>query len=411
MTDATNRAEAALISALLVDPAQIPVVAGMLDPEDFGVRSLRGTFEAMLALVQENKRVDAVTLRSRGVDVSDMVLHGAGVNLPEYAEIIKEGRFRRMVDGYLDTARRLVKDEASQLEILGTLSNLSQAVALEASDGRTYDAERAVHTYAQIRRDRKLTGVGLPYGIHQLDRFLQPAHGGDMIVVAARPSIGKSVLAEHIADNWAFESEHPVMFVSIEMSLGQLMDRAVSRWGGIPSSHIVRGILTDEEDHKVDITLEARKAVNLWYVDNPYATTDTVRGAAAEISMQAGGLRGIIIDYLQLLKDRGDNDNQRIGHVSRNLKALAREYDCPVLVLSQLNRQSEYRDDPHPRLSDIRDSGAVEQDADVVLGLYRDRSEEDGGMLEIEILKNRQGPLARMEVEFDGGHVRLNTEY
>jgi len=411
MSEATQKAEAAIISALLVDPTQIPVLAGTLEPEDFGSAHLRATYAAMLALGQDGKRVDAVTLRSRGIDVSDIVLHGGGVNLTEYAEIVKEGRFRRTVGGYLDSVQRMIENDGGQMDIMASLSTLAQAVALEASDGRTYDAPRAISAYTELRRERKLMGVGLPYGIQQLDRFLQPAHGGDMVVVAARPSIGKSVLAEHVADHWAFEADYPVMFVSIEMSLGQLMDRAVSRWGGIPSSHIVRGILSPEEEHLIDVTLETRQSVNLWYVDNPYATTDTVRASAAEISMQTGGLRGIVIDYLQLLGDKGDNDNQRIGRVSRNLKALAREYDCPILVLSQLNRQSEYRPDPHPRLSDIRDSGAVEQDADVVLGLYRDRASEDGGMLEIDILKNRQGPLARVDVEFDGSHVRLNTEY
>ena len=259
--------------------------------------------------------------------------------------------------------------------------------------------------------ERDTRGVGLPYGIPHLDRFLQPAHGGDMVVVAARPSVGKTVLAEHIADAWAFESDLPVLFVSVEMSLGQLMDRAVSRWGGVPSSRIVRGIIDQSDRERIAGALEARQAVNLWYVDNPYAKTDTIRAAAAEVSMQAGGIRAIIVDYMQLLKDSGDNDNQRIGRVSRNLKALAREYDCPMLVLSQLNRQSEYRDDGHPKLSDIRDSGAVEQDADVVLGLYRDKDDPQlSHELDITILKNRQGPLARVTVPFDGDHVRINTD-
>ena len=225
--------------------------------------------------------------------------------------------------------------------------------------------------------------------------------------------MGKTTLAEHIADSWAYESDLPVLFISIEMSLGQLMDRAVSRWGGVPASHIVRGVLSPDDEARIGVALEARKSVNLWYVDNPYANTDTVRSAAAEVSIVAGGIRAIIVDYLQLLKDAGENDNQRIGRISRNVKALAREYDCPVLVLSQLNRQAEYRDDPHPRLSDIRDSGAVEQDADVVLGLYRNRSLDDpmaGGELDIDILKNRQGPLARISVEFEGDFVRINGE-
>jgi replicative DNA helicase len=167
--------------------------------------------------------------------------------------------------------------------------------------------------------------------------------------------------------------------------------------------------LTPEEDGKVEMALEARESVNIWYVDNPYATTMSVRAAAAAVSMQAGGLQGIIVDYLQLLANKGDNDNQRVSKISRDLKALAREYDCPVLVLSQLSRKPEYREDQHPILSDLRDSGAIEQDADVVLGLWRDR-EMDDDQLDIEIIKNRQGPLQRVTVPFDGEHVSIRTE-
>jgi replicative DNA helicase len=403
-----QQAEEAVISALLVDPSLAPVLAASLEADDFGSEAYRVAFEGILGLLAEGKRVDAVTLRSRGVDVSDIALQGAGVALSEYADIIKDGRFRRELGNALDDMHAMLRRGMSRTDILGKLASLRQG--LVSNDRTTFDPDRAVEEYARIRVERRLHGVGQAYGITALDRHLQPAHGGDMIVVAARPSIGKSVLAEHIADAWAFESDFPVLFVSIEMSLAQLMDRAVSRDGNLPSASVVRGTLGDEDERRIDTTLAARQAVNLWYVDNPYATTETIRAAAAEVKLRAGGLRGIIVDYLQLLNDKGDNDNQRIGRISRSLKALAREHDVPILVLSQLNRQSEYRSDPHPRLSDIRDSGAVEQDADVVLGLHRDRGGEFDSLLEIDILKNRQGPLARINVVFDGTHVRLDTE-
>jgi replicative DNA helicase len=402
--------EAALLSSFLVEPGEIAQVAAVLSPDDFEGREYARVYEGMLELVRDGKRVDAVTLRAKGLEVGDLALVHPGRASLDYAEIIREGKFRRDVTRHLEDVRLLTDGGRPREDILQRLSLMSMSLSDGRGDGSMYDGARAVAAYGAIRRERALHGVGLPYGIASLDRWLQPAHGGDMVVIAARPSIGKTILAEHVADHWAFESDYPVMFVSIEMSLGQLMDRAVARWGGIPSSHIVRGVLTQDEEHQVEIALEARKLVNLWYVDNPYSTTHSIANAAAEITMQAGGIRGIIVDYLQLVKDKGDNDNQRIGHISRDLKALARKFDCPMLVLSQLNRQSEYRPDPHPRLSDIRDSGAVEQDADVVLGLYRDRQASDDGLLEIEILKNRQGPLAEVNVEFDGTHVRLNTE-
>ena len=406
-----SNAEEALIAHLLVEPEHIAVVAAELEPGHFGQRSLREAYEAMLRLTREGKRVDAVTLRYEGHDLTDLVLENSGTAVEEYIDIIQEQSFRRTVAMALDNVQGLLRTKSDRASVLGALAELQHDVARQVTDDRTYDQERAVDTYKRIMADRETRGVGLPYGIPHLDRFLQPAHGGDMVVVAARPSVGKTVLAEHIADSWAFESDLPVLFISVEMSLGQLMDRAVSRWGGVPSSRIVRGLIDQQDKERIKGALEARQAVNLWYVDNPYAKTDTIRAAAAEVSMQAGGIRGMVVDYLQLLKDGGDNDNQRIGRISRSLKALAREYDCPMLVLSQLNRQSEYRDDPHPKLSDIRDSGAVEQDADVVLGLYRDKDNPQlDDQLDISILKNRQGPLARVTVPFDGEHVRINTD-
>jgi replicative DNA helicase len=407
-----SNAEEALVGALLLEPANIAQAAAELEPAHFGERRLREMYEAMVRLAREGKKVDAVTLRYEGHDPGDVILHADGsTDIDDYINIIQEQSFRRVVATSLEGVEQLLRKRADRASILGALADLQHNVASDATVDGTYDQERAVDTYKRILHERKTRGVGLPYGIPHLDRFLQPAHGGDMVVVAARPSVGKTVVAEHVADAWSFESDLPVLFISVEMSLGQLMDRAVSRWGGIPNSKIVRGTIDQNDEERIKATLEARQAVNLWYVDNPYSKTDTIRAAAAEVAMQAGGIRGIVVDYLQLLKDGGDNDNQRISRISRSLKALAREYDCPMLVLSQLNRQSEYRDDPHPRLSDIRDSGAVEQDADVVLGLYRDKDDPVRTQeLDISILKNRQGPLARVTVPFDGDHVRLATD-
>jgi replicative DNA helicase len=406
-----SNSEQALVANLLIEPANIATVAADLEPHHFGDQLLRDAFAAMVEDTRQGRKVDVVTLKAKGIDLTDVAMVETGGALDEYITIIRDDSFRRAVESSLSHVQSLVHRRADRASILGSLSDLQHEVATESTDDRTYDQTRAIDAYKRLIHERKTRGVGLPYGIPHLDRWLQPAHGGDMVVVAARPSVGKTVVAEHVADTWAFDSDLPVLFVSIEMSLGQLMDRAVSRWGGIPNAKVVRGIMDQQDEERMRGALEAREAVNLWYVDNPYATTDTVRAAAAEVKMVAGGLHGIVVDYMQLLKDSGDNDNQRIGRVSRNLKALAREYDCPMLVLSQLNRRAEYRDDPHPILSDLRDSGAVEQDADVVLGLYRDKDDPSlEADLDITILKNRQGPLARVTVPFDGEHVRLAVE-
>lgn len=412
MSLTNNAAEEAVIASLLIDPGQVALVAGKLVPEDFATEVYREAFIAMERMSREHRAIDHITLSAVGVDLPDTLdilsaTRGGGIE--DHIRLIKEATFRREVFAQASRIAQQADYGAPSTDILAEMQKLSHAAAQGGTDNRLLSAERASDLYLQEMEKRKTRGVGLRYGIESLDAIIQPAHGGDMVVVAARPSIGKTALAETIVDNWADGSELPVLFVSIEMSLAQLLDRAVSRRAGIPSAHIVRGDMTADEEVLARETVEARRSVNIWYVDNPYATTDAVRAAAARVALERGGLRAIAIDYLQLLKDAGDQEVQRITRVSRNVKALAREFDCPVLVLSQLNRNAEYRDDPHPRLADIRESGAVEQDADVVLGLYRDRAMEaefDDSPMDIDILKNRQGPSGvRITVPFNGDTV------
>ena len=406
------KAEEAVIASLLVDPTQVALIAGRLTPEDFASEAYRTAFIEMVRLSREGRTIDTLTLSAAGVrlpDTLDILSATRGGGIEDHARLIREATFRREVFAQASRIAQQADSGANSTDILAEMQKLSHAAAQGGTDNRLLSSERASDLYLQEMERRKTQGVGLEYGLPSLDALLQPAHGGDMVVVAARPSIGKTALAETIVDYWADGAELPVLFVSIEMSLAQLLDRAVSRRSGIPSQHIVRGRMTADEEVLARETVEARRSVNIWYVDNPYATTEAVRAAAARVSLERGGLRAIVIDYLQLLKDAGDQETQRITRVSRNVKALGREFNCPVLCLSQLNRQSEYRDDPHPRLADIRESGAVEQDADVVLGLYRDRALEaefDDSPMDIDILKNRQGPSGvRVTIPFNGDTV------
>jgi replicative DNA helicase len=410
-----ERAEEAVIAALLVDPTQVALISGKLQPEDFGVDVYRDAFDVMVRYSREHRTIDKITLAAAGVELPDTLdilsaTRGGGIH--DHVALVRDSAFRREVFSQAQRIAEMSEVGADQAAILGEMAKLTQSAAHGGVDNRLISSDKAVEVYFAEMQRRKTQGVGLRYGISKLDAVLQPAHGGDMVVIAARPSVGKTALAESIVDHWGFESDLPVLFVSIEMSLAQLLDRAVSRWGGIPSSHIVRGILTPEEEALARETIEARRSVNIWYVDNPYATTATVRSAAARVSLEKGGLRGIVIDYLQLLKDPGDQEVQRVTKISRNVKALAREFDCPVIALSQLSRAVESREDPHPKLYDIRESGAIEQDADVVMGLYRNRDMDYGDSeVDIDILKNRQGPSGvRVVVSFHGDTVSFDTE-
>jgi replicative DNA helicase len=221
--------------------------------------------------------------------------------------------------------------------------------------------------------------------------------------VAARPGIGKTTFAEHVAVNW---SEHgPVLFASLEMSLTQLMDRNVSRRSRIPTQRVIRAQMSSEEKELARDTVDSIRAQQVWYLDDGRTTTATLRAAAAKVKLLSG-LSAIVVDYIQLMADPGDNDNQRVGKISRNLKSIAREFDVPLMALSQLNRGSENREDRKPRLSDLRDSGAIEQDADVVLGLYRPRL--DSNDLDISLLKVRQGHTGEVRLYFDSDIVALS---
>ncbi len=416
MTLVNQQAEEAVIASLLVDPTQIAATAGKLSPEEFGDRNLGAAFAAMVSLSRDHNTIDAITLAAEGVTLPDLDILAAsrGGGLSAHTKLVKDSSFRRQVHAQATRVTHLAEAGASNVDILAQLSKFNDNIS-SGGDSDLISGDRAADLYLSELEKRKTQGVGLDYGIPKLDKFLQPAKGGDMVVVAARPSVGKTAFAETIADHWARPldaNNFPVLFVSIEMSLHQLMDRAVSRTAGIPAEHIVRGTMSADEEHLAAETIERRKSVNIWYYDDGYATTETVRAQAARCAMLNGGIRAVVVDYIQILKDSGDQEVQRVTKISRNIKALGREYDCPVLALSQLNRQSEYRDDPHPRLADIRESGAIEQDADVVLGLYRDRAMEDsfdGSDLEVDILKNRQGPSQmRVVIPFHGATVSFD---
>jgi len=410
-----TQAEEAVIASLLVDPSQVAVTAGALTSEDFGDRNLGAVFAAMVSLSRDHRTIDAITLAAEGVTLPslDIITASRGAGLNEHIALVRDSAFRRQVHTQATRVMAQAENGATNVEILASLQQFNTSVH-KGGDSQLISTERAADQYLTSLAKRKTQGVGLSYGIKTLDQFIQPAHGGDMVVIAARPSVGKTAFAETIADHWASGDGYPVLFASIEMSLSQLMDRAVSRTAGIPAQHLVRGTLSADEEVLAAETAEKRKSVKIWYYDDGYATTETLRAQAARCAMVNGGLRGIVVDYIQILKDSGDQEVQRVTKISRNIKALAREYDCPVLALSQLNRQSEYRDDPHPRLADIRESGAIEQDADVVLGLYRDRAMEDGfdgSDLEVDVLKNRQGPSQmRVVIPFHGETVSFEKE-
>lgn len=394
-------AERALIARLLLDPVQIPLVSGDLTGDDFAVAAYGEAFRAMVKLAEGGQPVDIVTLQAAGADVDPLDLTGAHHGpLESYAAIIRGDAFRRKVV----TAAKKVERAAERAEgdLMAVIQTAFAGVISGSEQANLSSSSAAVDDYL-IELTKRMAGVrvGLTYGIPGLDRALNPALPGDLLILAARPGVGKSAMALAVAHHWATLGDGPVLFVSLEMTRNQLMDRLTSRVAGVSAQKIIKGSLTDEEKSSVDYSLsDVIRGLPIHYLDNRYSTSATVRSTAARVKMQNGGkLAAIVVDYIGILKDQGDQEVQRIGKITGQLKALAGEAGCPVLALSQLNRQVEMRGDKHPGLSDLRDSGAVEQDADIVIALTRRGSDVK---MDIEILKQRQGQVGRFSVRFDG---------
>ncbi len=392
--------EEALVARLLVDPSQLPLVASSLNPDDLYVPAYRKAYAEMVRLSREGKAIDIAALGAADLDVTRLTIaHRAPVT--EYVESIQRAAWRRRLIGNLDRVLAKAYTTDNREQLLADLRDASQAALQGISDDGLKRPDQAVEQYlASLERRRHGKGRGLPYGIFPLDQILQPAQGGDMIVIAARPSVGKTAVAEIVADNWASDpnAEGPVLFCSLEMSVPKLLRRSIARSTAIGATRLSHGDMGDADYDEAAEAARGRRAVNVWYLDNASVTTATVRATAAKVRILADGLRGIVVDYIQLLADKGDAETQRVTQISRQIKAIAREFDVPVLALSQLNRAVMQGEDKHPQLHHLRESGAIEQDADVVIGLYRPLNTPN---MDLTVLKNRDGKLGSATLYYD----------
>jgi replicative DNA helicase len=403
-----------LIARLLVDPAQIPVIAGDLSANDIYTLSWRRAFAAMVDLSAAGRTVDLGTLRDALGDQEDSLsrlLGEVGVAfrapLSEYVTIIKRDAFRRrVISGLEHVIGRAHDDNTTREGLLADMQDATTSVVRGLESGNLVSPSAATDLYVATtvaRQEGKQ--AGLHYGFASLNNVLNPARGGDMIVIAARPSVGKTALAENLAEIWSRQTPHPILFASLEMSVTMLLDRTMARNADVAAHDIIRGTMTDEERLRVLTKAEEHRTASIWYLDDGFATTASVRASGAKLKMLAGGIGAIIIDYLQLLKDPGDQEVQRVTRISREVKAIAREFDIPILVLSQLSRAVESREDKHPKLHDLRESGAIEQDADVVIGLMRPPGDP---YIDVDVLKQRQGDVGRKTMLFDMAHHRFS---
>jgi replicative DNA helicase len=250
--------------------------------------------------------------------------------------------------------------------------------------------------------------TGVPTGFYDLDRYTSGLQPGDLIVLAARPSMGKTSLAINIAEHVALHEGLPVAVFSMEMGASQLAVRIVGSIGRIDQTHLRTGRLTDDEWPRLTEAIEKLRNVSLHIDETPGLTTSELRANARRLARQCGKLGLIVVDYLQLMSvSAGMSEENRataVGEISRGLKMLAKELQCPVIALSQLSRGVESRTDKRPMMSDLRESGAIEQDADVIMFIYRDdyynKDSKEPGVSEIIISKQRNGPTGTVKLAF-----------
>ncbi|MFK3941881.1 replicative DNA helicase [Pseudomonas monteilii] len=421
-------AEHGVLGAMLRQPHLIDVLSDDLAADAFAWEDNADLYRLILELHADGQPVDVITLSDRRVELPSgtRTLGYAGeiqantpsvANAKSYAQIIRERAICRQLAA---AAERISEVAHEQADIEDKIS-LAQSIVL-GLDGAGNDGEcqmigdiLAEHVeILQERLDRYEQGIvmdGLSTGIPDLDSYTLGLKPGQMIVVAGRPAMGKTTLAMNVAADVGIKQRKPVLVISLEMSKTQLMDRLIAAVGGIPLPSLKTGVCAaDYAAQLAAATLHLRDAP-ICVSDVPTMTMPRIRSIARRQAHRMGGLGLVVIDYLGLMEGEGKGRTEDVTAMSRQIKLLARELGCPVIVLSQLNRGCESRPDKRPVLSDLRESGAIEQDADIVMFVYRDEvyhpNTQDKGIGEILIRKNRDGEIGMVPTAFQGDRSRF----
>ncbi|CDM91118.1 SPI-7-type island replicative DNA helicase [Xenorhabdus bovienii] len=424
-----EEAEQSVLGGLMLDNDRWDEVVPMLKSEDFFSRPHRLIWQKMSELCQANYPIDLITLHD-SLEKSGQLKNAGGfaylselskntpsaANIVYYAEIVA---IRSRARGLMTLGQTLVAQSSDPRTDVFQLCEQSEKQLFLLSEKNVETGQRSLmdslsNVINQLENALQGNGVtGTPTGFVDLDKKTCGLQPGDLILVGARPSMGKTAFALEIAQS-AIKDKGPVQFYSIEMPTEQLIQRLISNLASVPLGNIRRGILDELEWEKIGVAMET---ISSWQeslvIDDSSNMTPSLLRARARRNMRKFGQPSlIIVDYLQLMRSpEQDNRTLEIGEISRSLKALGKELGCPVLALSQLNRQLEQRADRRPINGDLRDSGSLEQDADLVLFLYRDEvyatDSLDKGIAEIIISKQRQGPLGTVKVGFDGEYTRF----
>lgn len=416
-------AEQAVLGAILLDSNALVTVMERIISEDFYSTKHQNIFDAMVELAEANEPVDLVTLTVRLQDKQQLEQVGGvsyltqlanavptAANVDYYAQIIEEKSLTRRL---IRAATQIASTGYSGSEAVGDLLSDAEQRIMEISQRRSSsgfisirDVLMEVFERVEFLYQNKGGTTGIASGFRDLDKMTSGFQRSDLIIVAARPSVGKTAFALNIAQNVGIREKETVAIFSLEMGAAQLVQRMICAESNVDAGRLRTGHLENDDWEKLTMAIGTMAEANIYIDDSPAVTVADIRAKCRRLKKEKG-LGMILIDYLQLIHGRGrsgDNRQQEVSEISRTLKQIARELDVPVIALSQLSRGVEQRQDKRPMMSDLRESGSIEQDADIVAFLYRDdyynQDTEKKNIIEIIIAKQRNGPVGTVELAF-----------
>lgn len=426
-------AEQAIIGGLMLENQVWDKISSKVAEEDFYRTEHRFLYRAIVTLANKSQPFDVVTL----LDTlkSNNALDDAGgeaylfelanntpsvANVSAYAEIVREKSVQRqLISVATDIADSAYNPNGREVpELLDFAESKVFAIAEQTATNGSPEPIKSILVKAVERIDALYNSgdaiTGLATGLSDLDQLTSGLQSSDLIIVAGRPSMGKTTLAMNMAEHAAIKSGKPVLVFSMEMPAESLAMRMMSSLGRIDQHRIRTGKLDDDDWPRVTSAVHMLSEAPLFIDDTPGLSPSEMRARARRLVKEHGPLALVVVDYLQLMKVPGfkaDNRTAEISEISRSLKSLAKELKVPVIALSQLNRSLEQRQDKRPVMSDLRESGAIEQDADLICFIYRDEvyndESPDKGTAEVIIAKQRNGPIGKVRVAFLGKYTRF----
>ena len=428
-------AEQSVLGAVFITPETMISLADELTPDDFYKPANKIVFKTMLSLLEKGEPIDATTMVSALTNQGNISNIGGinyvvelvnstptSKNVEHYAKLVKEkATLRKVIADLSDSLSSAYQGDVSIDDIIAKTEKSLLDISNQNAGTGFRNVADILDTHMQIVETRSQTDgfvTGLSTGFVGLDKITTGLHEGNLIILAARPAMGKTALALNIAKHVATVERKPAVIFSLEMGAEELIERMVASEGMIPGYHLKTGNLSTDEWKRLVHAQSNLYDVPIFVDDTAGIRISDIRSKARKLSQEMGGLGIIIIDYLQLITgSKRENRQQIVSEISRELKILAKDLRVPVIALSQLSRSVEQRQDKRPMLSDLRESGSIEQDADIVAFLYRDAyyqkeqadSQEANNVTELILEKNRHGSLGTVKLYFHKEYTKFSS--